>query len=355
MTNRAAFRVLVLIIASTLMSSGISNAAALVGDVRHIEIEASPVHALDELMSKYRRPDFIPFPASDAYTSAKAFLGRVLFNDTRLSSNGGLSCVSCHNSGFSYGDGRAKGIGDRMNPLDRRSPSILNSAWGDRFMWDGGAATLEEQVAEPIKNPSEMNQSLDRLVNALQEIGDYRSLFSAAFPDQSITSQTIARAIATYERTLVSSIAPFDRWIDGDNDAVTEPAKRGFALFNAKAQCASCHSGWLLTDDGFHDTGLPDEDVGRGRLFPNVLAMQHAFKTPNLREAARRGPYMHDGSLPTLAAVVAHYNQGGIKRPSRSELVAPLGLSQEEQMDLVAFLQTLTSDVRLDAAPAMPR
>jgi cytochrome c peroxidase len=355
MTNHPVLRVLVVMLASTLMSSGISNGAALVGEVQHIEIEAEPIPALEQLMSIYRRPDFIPFPASDAYTAAKAFLGRVLFHDTRISGNDALSCASCHNSGFSYGDGRAKGIGDRMNSLDRRSPSILNSAWGDRFMWDGRAATLEEQVAGPIENPSEMNQSLDPLVIKLAEIGEYRSLFSTAFPDQSITSQTIASAIATYERTLVSSIAPFDRWIDGDNDAVTEPAKRGFALFNAKAQCASCHGGWLFTDDGFHDIGLPDDDVGRGRLFPNILAMQHAFKTPNLRETARRGPYMHDGSLPTLAAVIAHYNQGGVKRPSRSELITPLGLSQEEQMDLVAFLQTLTSDVRLDAAPALPR
>jgi cytochrome c peroxidase len=342
-------------IASTLTAGGISNAAALVGEVRHIATEAPALPAQQQLIAEYRRPESIPFPASDRYTAAKAFLGRVLFHDTRLSGNGALSCASCHSASFSYGDGRAKAIGDRMTPLDRRSPSILNGAWGDRFMWDGRAATLEEQVVGPIENPSEMNQSLDTLTRVLAEIGEYRLLFSAAFPHQPIAPPAIASAIATYERTIVSAIAPFDKWIAGEQNAVSDSAKRGFALFNAEAQCVSCHGGWLFTDDGFHDTGLPDDDLGRGRLFPGVVAMQHAFKTPNLRETARRGPYMHDGSLPTLEAVVAHYNQGGLNRPSQSELITPLGLSPDQQIDIVAFLQTLTSDVSLDAAPALPR
>jgi cytochrome c peroxidase len=192
------------------------------------------------------------------------------------------------------------------------------------------------------------------LVRMLSEIGEYRSLFANAFPNQAITPKTLAASIATYERTIVSAMAPFDRWIDGDESAVSDAAKRGFTVFNTKGRCASCHGGWLFTDDGFHDIGLPGDDPGRGRILPRVSAMQHAFKTPSLRETDKRGPYMHNGSLPTLQAVVAHYNTGGAGRPGQSELVTALSLSVDEQADLIAFLRSLTSAMELNPAPALP-
>jgi cytochrome c peroxidase len=343
------------IVVILLTTCGVAKAAALVGETHRTEEGLTQAPALDRLLSEYRRPSTISFPPSNPYTFAKASLGRSLFFDTRLSGNGALSCASCHNPGFSFGDGLAKSLGNHMNPLDRRSPSILNSAWGSLFMWDGRATSLENQVAMPIESPTGMNQRMDTLVHILSGIGEYRSLFAFAFPDQAINSRAISAAIATYERTIVSATAPFDSWIDGNESALPDSAKRGFVLFNSKAACASCHSGWLFTDNGFHDVGLPDDDTGRGRLFPKVLILQHAFKTPSLRETARRAPYMHDGSLPTLEAVVTHYNQGGINRPSQSKLVTPLGLSQAEQADIVAFLRTLTSAVRLDSAPELPR
>lgn len=200
-----------------------------------------------------------------------------------------------------------------------------------------------------------MNQSLDDVIRILSAIDKYELAFSVAFPHQTITPNTIAKAIATYERTLVSAIAPFDAWIDGDESSISDSAKRGFELFNSKARCAFCHTGWLLTDDGFHDTGLPDDDIGRGRLFPSTIKLQHAFKTPSLRDTSLRGPYMHDGSLPTLEAVVSEYDQGGVHRPSQSELIEHLGLSAEEQRDIVAFLRTLTSPVRSTFVPVLPR
>jgi cytochrome c peroxidase len=153
----------------------------------------------------------------------------------------------------------------------------------------------------------------------------------------------------------VSGRAPFDEWIDGNEKAISEEAKRGFVSFSTKAKCSDCHSGWNFTDDSFHDIGLPSEDVGRGKFLPDIVKMQRAFKTPGLREITRRGPYMHDGSVTTLEGVVDHYVKGGIARASRSELMKPVALSAREQSDLVAFMQTLQSDVDPTPVPVLPR
>jgi cytochrome c peroxidase len=165
----------------------------------------------------------------------------------------------------------------------------------------------------------------------------------------------VAKAIATFERTVVSGRAPFDQWVAGDEKAISEEAKRGFVTFNTKARCAECHGSWRFTDDSFHDIGLPGDDIGRGKFLPDVVKMQHAFKTPGLREIARRAPYMHDGSIATLEAVVDHYDEGGVARPSRSDLMKPLQLSSQEKADLVAFMRTLTSDVGPVSVPVLPR
>lgn len=150
------------------------------------------------------------------------------------------------------------------------------------------------------------------------------TLFNISFPGQGLTVKNIAQAIAIFERTVVSGIAPFDLWIGGDETAISETAKRGFDLFNNKANCVACHSGWNFTDDSFHDIGLPDKDIGRGNEVPNVVVMQHAFKVPTLRNAVERAPYMHDGSLKNLFTVVSHYNDGFMKRPSKSEKFSSL-------------------------------
>jgi len=330
-------------------------ATATVGQTRHVELPAQQVNAKDHTKEAFLRPDNIPFPPTNPYTAEKFILGQILFHDTRLSGSGAQACASCHNAGFGFGDGRNKGIGAAMKPLERNSPSIINAAWGDLFMWDGAARSLEEQALKPIQSDKEMNEPIDGLIRTLTAIEGYRPLFEAAFPHQPITPAAVAACLATYERTVVSEQAPFDLWIEGDDSAISASAKIGFALFTTKARCALCHSGWRFTDDGFHDIGLPDDDIGRGKLFPRVKKMQHAFKTPGLREAARGGPYMHDGSLGTLEDVVAHYNSGGAGRASQSELVTPLHLSDQEQSDIVAFLRTLTSPVAPDLVPELPR
>jgi cytochrome c peroxidase len=167
-------------------------------------------------------------------------------------------------------------------------------------------------------------------------------MFKAAFGDQKITLDRVAKAIATYERTVVGGKSPFDRWAAGNETAISASAKRGFGIFNEKGRCSVCHSSWRFTDDSFHDIGLASKDIGRGKLFPNIVKIKHAFKTPGLADIARRGPYMHDGSLPDLMAVVRHYNEGGMKRPNLSDEMRPLKLTEQKMKDLVAFMESLT-------------
>ena len=304
-----------------------SFGSAIVGETRRVDLGAKAPSSIDTMKAQYRRPFAIPFPKDNAYTPEKAALGKKLYFDTRLSVTSAQSCASCHSPGFGWGDGLAVGVGHGMNKLGRHSPTIINAAWSSIFMWDGRLASLEEQALGPIQSPGEMNMQIDQLMDRLASIPEYKPLFEKAFPNEGMKVATLAKAIATYERTVVSERAPFDAWIDGNEKAISEEAKRGFELFNTKAQCAACHEGWNFTNEGFQDIGLPSDDIGRGKYLPNVIKMQHAFKTPSLREISRRSPYMHDGSLPTLEAVVAHYDRGGVERPSRSDLMKPLGLT----------------------------
>jgi cytochrome c peroxidase len=345
-------------VAAGLVAFGAINAsfgAAVVGESKRVAIEAKAAGGIDALKASYRRPETIPFPKDNPYTPEKAALGKKLYFDTRISVTSAQSCASCHSPSYGWGDGLALGVGYGMKQLGRHSPTVVNAAWSAIFMWDGRLPTLEAQALGPIQSPGEMNMPLDQLMKRLASLSEYKPLFEKAFPGEGVSEKTLAKAIATYERTVVSERAPFDAWIEGDEKAISEEAKRGFAVFNGKAQCSSCHEGWNFTNDGFQDIGLASKDVGRGEYAPGVIKMQHAFKTPGLREIARRSPYMHDGSLATLEQVVDHYDKGGVERPSRSDLMKPLGLTAQEKTDLVAFLYTLNSDLTPTAAPVLPR
>jgi cytochrome c peroxidase len=335
--------------------ANLSFGAAMVGETRHTEPSPKAVLAIDVMKAEYRRPTAIPFPKDNPYTPEKAALGKKLYFDTRISVTSAQSCASCHSPSFGWGDGLAVGVGHGMAKLGRHSPTIINAAWGPIFMWDGRLASLEEQALGPIQSPGEMNMPLDQLMERLGSVAEYKPLFAAAFPNEDMSAKTLAKAIATYERTVVSERAPFDDWVDGDEKAISDEAKRGFVIFNTKAQCSSCHEGWNFTNDGFQDIGLPSDDIGRGKITPGILKMKHAFKTPGLREITRRVPYMHDGSIATLEQVVEHYDQGGVNRPSRSDLVKPLGLTPQEKSELVAFLRTLTSNLDPTSVPVLPR
>jgi len=335
--------------------ASLGHGAALIGETKQVSIQPKAVQGADALKALYRRPATIPFPKDNPYTPDKAALGKKLYFDTRLSVSSAQSCGSCHSPSYGWGDGLAVGVGHGMQKLGRHSPTVVNAAWGGIFMWDGRLATLEEQALGPIQSEGEMNMPLDELMKRLESVPEYKPMFVKVFAAEGMTPQTLAKAVATYERTVVSDRAPFDAWIEGDEKAISDEAKRGFAVFNGKAQCAACHEGWNFTNDGFQDIGLPSNDVGRGKFVPGVIKMEHAFKTPGLREIARRAPFMHDGSLATLEDVVEHYNHGGVERPSRADLMKPLDLSAQEKTDLVAFLKSLSSDLTPTAAPVLPR
>ncbi len=227
--------------------------------------------------------------------------------------------------------------------MDRHTPTILDVAFGEPYFWDGRAATLEDQVKGPLTSANEMNMSADAVMPLLRSTPGYVDAFSRAYPGQAISLDTIAAAVATFERTVISNDAPFDRWIKGDANAISSNAVRGFVLFNGKANCAACHMTWRMSDDGFHDIGLHDTDRGRAAIMPGIVQLEHAFKTPTLRNVNQRAPYMHDGSVSSLAAVIEHYDGGFETRASLDTNMHRLGLTKDEKADLLAFLDTLTS------------
>lgn len=318
--------------------------------------QAEPaVASLAELKATYRRPEAVPFPRYNPYGEAKAELGKVLFFDPRLSGSGRIACASCHRPERGFEDGLAKAVGDGGRTLARRTPTILNAAFQRRFTWDGRLDTLEGAVLGPLAATTEMNQPLDAVPEKLATIPGYRPLFEAAFPGAGVTLDGVALAVATFMRTVVAGVAPFDRWIAGDEAAIGEGAKRGFLLFNGKAGCAACHRGWSFTDQEFHDIGLPTDDPGRGRQAPDDPRLRHAFKTPTLRDVAQRAPYMHDGSLPSLRVVLSHYESGFVARPSLAKEMRRLDLDAQEKVNLIEFLASLTGDANPVHAPELPR
>jgi cytochrome c peroxidase len=304
---------------------------------------------LAAIKAKFRRPAAIPFPTSNPYSAEKRALGETLFHDKRLSADGTYACATCHDRARGFSDGRTTAVGVPGRTLARHTPTLWNLAWAGPVFWDGRARSLEEQVAGPIVAPDEMAQPMAPLIARLGADKQYARAFVKAFPaDPHVTEDNLRKAIATYERTLVSPPTRFDRWIAGENAALDTQEFDGFRLFTGKAGCANCHAGWAFTDYAFYDVGLESEDRGRGAVL-RLEAAEHAFKTPSLREVGRRAPYMHDGSLRDLSDVVKHYAGGITERPTLSPDLRKISLNAEEQAALVAFLGTLTTES--DPAP----
>jgi cytochrome c peroxidase len=324
--------------------TGFAFAALLLVGLPIGYLAAAGLHDLDAVRAKYRRPATIPFPEDNPYSRAKAHLGKMLFFDPLLSGSRKHSCSSCHVPAKSWGDGLPHAVGEDPAGMEIRTPTLIDVAFVDILGWDGKFADLESVTFGPLTSPQNMNITERELVRRLRAVPRYTKAFAKAFGDKKITRRRIELAIATYERTIVAGQAPFDHWIMGDENAISPEAKRGFALFNGKAHCASCHSGPSFTDGSFQDIGsATGDDIGRGRLFPTSEKLQYAFKTPTLRDVADRGPYMHDGSVATLEDVIELYNKGGIDRPSRSPSIKPLGLTAAEKAELIAFLKTLSA------------
>jgi cytochrome c peroxidase len=216
-------------------------------------------------LADFQRPTKVPASRANPSTPEKIALGQMLFFDPRLSGSGVISCATCHNPALGWSDGLPKGLGHMGGRLGRRTPTIIDVAYGEPYFWDGRAATLEDQAKGPLTSAAEMNMPAAQAISRLQSIPGYVAAFDQAFPGQGVSLDTFAAAVASYERTVVSNSAPFDKWVQGDEQAVLAAAKRGFVLFNGKANCAVCHSGWRMSDDGFHDIGLPSaESRSRG-------------------------------------------------------------------------------------------
>lgn len=302
-------------------------------------------------------PDEVPAPADNKVTPERVELGKMLYFDPRLSASNWISCATCHNPGLGWSDGLPTAIGHGMQVLERATPTILNSAYNNLQMWDGRFRTLEAQALGPIEAAGEMSASLDVVVSKLKTIPGYVAAFEKAYPGEGVSKDTIAKAIASYERTIVSKDSPFDRWVKGEESAMNESAKRGFALFTGKANCAACHMGGNFTDDGFHNLGLKgNQDAGRFAKVP-LPSMKGAFKTPTLRDVALTAPYMHNGVYRSLDEVVDHYNRGGDYEEGQKQdpNMRPLNLSAQEKKDVVEFLKHLTGKQVQVVLPTLPQ
>lgn len=291
----------------------------------------------------FKRPAILPAPPDNPITPEKVALGARLFADTRLSGRNDRSCASCHQPERAFTDGRRRARGISGAQLRRNTPSLWNLAWGKSYFWDGRAPSLEAQVQMPIETADEMGGDWPTILRRLEEDADTAGQFRGAFADPlAVTQVNVLKSLASYVRSLVSPPTPFDAWIEGDLQALSPAQLRGFRLFTGKAQCLLCHVGWSFTDDKFHDIGLRSPDGGRS-LVPGGTPGLMAFKTPSLRELARTAPYMHDGSLATLADVVRHYTGGFVRRPSLApSLRRDLRLSALEKSDLIDFLLSLS-------------
>lgn len=299
-------------------------------------------------------PPLVVHPVANPTTPEKILLGKQLYFDSRMSADNKVSCATCHDpaKGYSNGESFATGIEGKIG--GRNSPTVINTAYQRYQFWDGRANSLEEQALGPVQNPIEMNMKLEDVVAKLNAIPGYRDQFQKVFGTE-VTSDGIAKAIAAYERTIISCDAPYDRFKAGDKTALSDAAQRGMKLFFGKANCSACHSGFNFTDNSFHNIGVGGKDDGR-TVISKMLGDKGAFKTPTLREIARTAPYMHDGSLKTLEEVVAHYAKGGTDHPQRDEEVYPLKLTSGDVADLVTFLKEGLSSPTYPAhtAPELP-
>ncbi|MBS4168707.1 cytochrome c peroxidase [Parachlamydia sp. AcF125] len=295
----------------------------------------------------------LPWPANNPYDKAKAELGRLLYFDKRLSSDGTVSCATCHSIQAAFADHQAVSQGIDGRQGSRNSPTVINSAYHNFLFWDGRADSLEAQCKGPLANRKEMTlaQSPDDAHRECQErirkIPGYKKLFKSVYGNDDCSIDDIAKAIATFERTILSGNSPYDRYIvNKDKSAMSAEAIHGLTVFK-RSGCANCHVEPLFADDRFTNIGIgmdaKEPDLGRYAITHNQ-ADWGAFKIPTLRDVEHTFPYMHDGSLKTLEEVVEYYNQGGIPNSNLHPLMRPLNLSESDKKALVKFLQSLSGE-----------
>lgn len=301
----------------------------------------------------------LKYPQDNLSDPRKIALGKQLYFDNRLSADNSVSCSTCHNPQHGWSDARSTSAGVGGQVGGRNAPTIVNAAFHRFQFWDGRAASLEEQALGPIANPIEMNLPVEDAVKRLNGIEGYRKQFNEIFGSD-CTKETLAKAIAAYERTILCGDAPYDRYKAGDKGALSEAAVRGMNLFFGRANCSACHSGPNFTDFAFHNIGIgmdkPEPDKGR-TVISKLEGDTGAFKTPTLREIARTAPYMHDGSLKTLEEVMDHYIKGGTPNKYLDEEIFNMKLSEADKADLVTFLKEgLSSEsYPMHEAPELPQ
>ena len=306
----------------------------------------------------------VPIPGDNPPTEETIALGRRLYYDPTISVDGTISCASCHAPQFAFSDKRpvSEGVGKKLGT--RHSPTVINSAYSSLQFWDGRAASLEEQAVGPMANPVEMAHTLDGVVKRLQADANYPAMFKAAWGTDQITIDMVAKSIASFERTVIAGDAPFDRFMYGhDSTAMSPEAQRGLRIFinPKKGNCAVCHTidlGYaLLTDNKFHNLGIGADtrgnlnDVGRYAVTKKDEDLG-CFKTPSLRNLTNRGPYMHDGSFPTVKDTLAHYIGGGNWNAHLDKEIHSLdALTFDERDDLLQFLDALNGTLPPNIGP----
>jgi cytochrome c peroxidase len=286
----------------------------------------------------------LPWPEDNPYSPARAELGKILFFDGRLSSNGIVSCAFCHEPAHAFSASTPLSNGVDGQSSGRHAQTLINRAWGKLQFWDGRAPTLEAQVIVPVTNPHEMGMSADAVVQRIRGIKGYEPLFAAAFGDSAVNFDRISKAIATFERTIVSGNSAYDRYVAGDKSALTKQQQDGLDFFNKKGECAECHKGPNFSDEKFANIGVgmdrPHPDPGRADITKKRSDFGK-FKVPTLRDLAHRAPYMHDGSISTLGEVLDLYAKGGLPNPHLDTRLTPFYLDEETKLDLLAFLDSL--------------
>jgi len=295
----------------------------------------------------------VSVPPDNPQTDAKVRLGRQLYFEKRISLDNTIACATCHDPEHGWADPRpvSEGVGGAKG--GRNSPTVLNSAYLGVQFWDGREPDLEHQALGPLQNPVEMKMTMPMVLERLKSLAGYVDQFKEVFGTEP-NDQGVAKAIAAFERTVISSNSPYDRYLQGDHSAMSASAVRGMNLFRGKAHCMACHSGPNFTDSRFHNLGVGYKDgkfADEGRVAISKRRQDTgAFKTPTLRSIDLTAPYMHDGSETTLEGVIDLYAKGGIKNPYLDRLVTPLHLSKQEKADLVAFMKALTG-APLDIKP----
>lgn len=286
----------------------------------------------------------VPTPAHYSFTEQKAELGRRLFFDPILSGDGTISCASCHVPERAFTDGERFSPGANDLHTLRNTPSLFAVAYQRNLNWDGGASTLEIQSLVPLEAENEMDADLAEILSRLNDDPVYHDAFVTAFGEKP-SIMTLTQALATFQRTILPTGSPYDRFLTGNESALSPEQRRGRDLFFGRAGCSTCHSGVRLTDDSFRQNGLTprEEEPGRGHLTGRAEDMG-LFKVPSLRNVAITAPYMHDGRIETTEEVIRHYESGGEHPPNQDPAVQPFSLSDAERSALIDFLHSLTDD-----------